>query len=91
MPANKLLAIDSLGEKISNNFQSGKQPLFGGEFILIPNSGFSISSDKSTPSKEKSPARTMGSQLFATIDPNIYSKLLKKHELASLYPFCETG
>jgi len=30
-----LLAIDSLGEKISNNFQSGKQPLFGVAFPFI--------------------------------------------------------
>ena len=35
MSANKLLAIDSLGEKISNNFQSGKQPLFGVAFPFI--------------------------------------------------------
>ena len=35
MPANKLLAIDSLGEKISNNFQSGKQPLFGVAFPFV--------------------------------------------------------
>ena len=31
----KLLAIDSLGEKISNNLQSGKQPLFGVAFPFM--------------------------------------------------------
>jgi len=30
-----LLAIDSLGEKISNNLQSGKQPLFGVAFPFM--------------------------------------------------------
>jgi hypothetical protein len=35
MSANKLLAIDSLGEKISNNLQSGKQPLFGVAFPFM--------------------------------------------------------
>jgi len=40
--ANKLLAIDSLGEKISNNFQSGKQPLFGEDANLLQKGGFSI-------------------------------------------------
>jgi len=29
MSANKLLAIDSLGIKIGNNYYSGKKPLFG--------------------------------------------------------------
>jgi len=46
MSANKLLAIDSLGEKISNNFQSGKQPLFGVAFPFIIFIYFQVASIK---------------------------------------------
>ena len=35
MSSDRLLAINPLGEKISNNFQSGKQPLFGVAFPFI--------------------------------------------------------
>ena len=35
MSSDKLLAINPLGEKISNNFQSGKQPLFRVAFPFI--------------------------------------------------------